>query len=193
MRLNTILLSSVLTLFASINANPVPQVEKLPIGRVNDLEKDWKNWDDLTHLKHAPNEFKGEYIPAPECSIEEEEKIIIQKKNCDKVNGLFFRNYSWRCNIDYVCFIPCDINSFARGIVIESKRYCKANYSNINSCKYETSDYDFNQCLDKTSSIFHFQYTTPVNSFIEDYRKGEVKLPFSSEMKMEGVVSQSIN
>jgi len=206
MRLNTLLLSSVLTLFASINANPVPQVQRLPID-VPDLpsingEEKWEKWKDQVSFKHAPNiELRpGDYIPAYDCT-EAERRVDVQEQNCynANANALFYRNHPWNCQITHVCFIPCFVfNKLPRGTIIESKYYCKADYSSVNSCKYGTIDYDFDKCLEETSTILGFSYNTvqgPILPIIKEYGNIIESSPSLKDlqMKMEGDVKQRIN
>jgi len=177
MRLNTLLLSSVLTLFVSINANPVPQVQRFPSGP-NSID-DWNKKINLDQFMHAP---QGEQQINYDCT-EEEKNIDIQREKCVNANGLFYRNNPIGCNIEYVCFIPCipGIKMVVSKTLIESKYYCSADYSSIPFCKYGTIDYNFKQCLEKASSLFYFSYTS--SKPFEEYVDTGLPLPKILGMK----------
>jgi len=142
MRLNTLLLLfSVLTLFVSINATPVPLEQKRPI--------------DPGHSQNPDDDD----IQKPNCTVEES-IVANQKRNCDNVSGKFIRNYPVNCKVSYVCLIPC-INKTLNGVEIEYVRYCSAHYSSYPSCKFDDDEYNFTRCLEQTSNDLDFYYRFP--------------------------------
>jgi len=197
MKLNTLLLSFVLTLFVSINANPVPQVQKSPIDvPLLDIDEKWKKWKDQVTFKHAPNiDFRDlDSIPYPiyDCT-EAEKKVDILEQNCHNIdpNALFFRNHPWDCKITHVCLIPCANKSlFLSGALIDFKYYCSANYSNNDVCNFGTNNYNFAKCLEINNEYFGFSYSFPTISF---NTKVNSELPKDLKMTLEGTVNQSIN
>jgi len=99
--------------------------------------------------------------------------VMNQYLECERKNGRFYKKFHPypECYSDYVCFIPTVLydgdEAPSSCIYIDGKPYCKADVSNIKSCRVRVAGYNFKQCVKEASEIFSdFVYEThpPVTS-----------------------------
>ncbi|OUM60245.1 hypothetical protein PIROE2DRAFT_14064 [Piromyces sp. E2] len=100
--------------------------------------------------------------------------VTFQKIECNNRNGRFFKKfYDYpACYSDFVCFLPVEVAylpvtesissittieveepeiDYSNCITIGGIYYCSADISNIGSCQFGSTDYDFKKCISEAS------------------------------------------